>query len=50
MRMRPAAMGIDVVPTLKRSRKGTNSWSQPAERDAERHGGEDPRGEVAVEK
>ena len=35
-------MGTEVVPTLKRFRKGTMPGNGPSGNDADQHGGENP--------
>ncbi len=49
IRMSPMAMGIEVVPTLSRSRAGTTPGTAQPSSDARAHGEEDPEGQVAVE-
>ncbi len=43
------AMGMEVVPTLKRFRKRHHAGEQAAAADADGHGEEDPERQVAVE-
>ena len=50
MRMSPTAIGMDVVPTLKRFRKGTMPGSAQPEKHAEDHRGEDPQRQIAIKK
>ncbi len=44
------AIGMLVVPTWKRLIKASSARHEIAEADAQRHGGEDPDRQVAVEK
>ena len=43
------AIGMEVVPTLKRLRNGHDAGKQVAAADPDRHGEEDPQRQVAVE-
>ena len=43
-------MGIEVVPTLKRLRKGTTPGSSRPESDAHGHGRKNPQRQVAIQK
>ncbi len=48
--IRPMAMGMEVVPTLRRDSSSDTTRKKPADGDAEPHGEKNPEREVAVEK
>ena len=50
IRIKPTAIGMDVVPMLIAFERVGKSRYQVAEANAERHGDEDPQRQVTVEK